>query len=118
MKTMCNREGLLAGFGTVAGVVPARSPKPILQNVKLVADGDEGSTLLATERAEEVAGQLQYALDHRLVIERAVGYLMASRRLGAVEAFNTLRSAARSHRRKIGEVAAELLDSGSLPPGA
>ena len=76
------------------------------------------STLLATERAEELAGQLQYALDHRLVIERAVGYLMASRRLGAVEAFNTLRSAARSHRRKIGEVAAELLDSGSLPPGA
>jgi DNA polymerase-3 subunit beta len=49
MKTLCNREGLLAGFGMVAGVVPARSPKPILQNVKLVADGDEGSTLLATD---------------------------------------------------------------------
>lgn len=49
MKTLCNREGLLAGFGMVAGVVPARSPKPILQNVKLAADGDDGSTLLATD---------------------------------------------------------------------
>ncbi len=49
MKALCNREGLLAGFGMVAGVVPARSPKPILQNVKLVADADEGSILMATD---------------------------------------------------------------------
>ena len=42
MKALCNREGLLAAFGMVGGVVPARSPKPILQNVKLVADPDEG----------------------------------------------------------------------------
>src|SRR3954471_23280477 len=49
MRALCNREGLLAGFGMVGGVVPARSPKPILQNVKLVADPDEGSTLMATD---------------------------------------------------------------------
>src|SRR4051812_3868766 len=49
MKALCNREGLLAGFGMVGGVVPARSPKPILQNVKLVADPDEGSILMATD---------------------------------------------------------------------
>ncbi len=49
MKALCNREGLLDAFGMVAGVVPARSPKPILQNVKLVADGDEGSILMATD---------------------------------------------------------------------
>ena len=49
MKALCNREGLLAGFGMVSGVVPARSPKPILQNVKLVADPDEGSILMATD---------------------------------------------------------------------
>lgn len=49
MKALCNREGLLAAFGMVGGVVPARSPKPILQNVKLVADDDEGSTLMATD---------------------------------------------------------------------
>ena len=49
MKALCNREGLLAAFGMVAGVVPARSPKPILQNVKMVVDADEGTTLLATD---------------------------------------------------------------------
>ena len=49
MKALCNREGLLAAFGMVSGVVPARSPKPILQNVKLVASDDEGSTLMGTD---------------------------------------------------------------------
>src|SRR5262245_51046272 len=49
MKALCNREGLLAAFGMVGGVVPARSPKPILQNVKLVADSDGGSVLMATD---------------------------------------------------------------------
>jgi DNA polymerase III subunit beta len=49
MKSLCDREGLLAAFGMVGGVVPARSPKPILQNVKLVADPDAGSILMATD---------------------------------------------------------------------
>src|SRR3954464_9940860 len=49
MKSLCNREGLLAGFAMVSGVVPARSPKPILQNVKLVADSEDGSILMATD---------------------------------------------------------------------
>ena len=49
MKALCNREGLLAGFAMVSGVVPARSPKPILQKVKLVADDEQGSTLLGTD---------------------------------------------------------------------
>ena len=49
MKALCNREGLLAAFAMVGGVVPARSPKPILQNVKLVADPDGGSILMATD---------------------------------------------------------------------
>jgi DNA polymerase-3 subunit beta len=49
MKALCDREGLLAAFGMVSGVVPARSPKPILQNIKLVADPDAGSILMATD---------------------------------------------------------------------
>jgi len=48
MKIKCQREPLQAAFQTAAGVVPARSPKPILQNVKLeVSDGR--ATLLATD---------------------------------------------------------------------
>ncbi|HEX8201713.1 MAG TPA: DNA polymerase III subunit beta [Isosphaeraceae bacterium] len=49
MKALCNREELLAAFGMVSGVVPARSPKPILQNIKLVADSEGGSILMATD---------------------------------------------------------------------
>ena len=49
MKALCNRDGLLAALGMVSGVVPARSPKPILQNVKLVVDAEDGSTLMATD---------------------------------------------------------------------
>ncbi len=48
MKLSCNREQLLHAFQAVAAVAPARSPKAILQNVKLeVADGV--ATFLATD---------------------------------------------------------------------
>jgi DNA polymerase-3 subunit beta len=33
----------------VSGVVPARSPKPILQNIKLAGDSDDGSVLMGTD---------------------------------------------------------------------
>src|SRR4051812_1605984 len=59
MKALCNREGLLAAFGMVSGVVPVRSPKPILQNIKLVADPDEGSVLMATD--------LEVGIRHRVL---------------------------------------------------
>src|SRR4051794_12231990 len=49
MKARCKRKELLAAFGMVSGVVPARSPKPILQNVKLVVDPELGTTLMATD---------------------------------------------------------------------
>ncbi len=48
MKSQCNREGMLAAIAMVGGVAPARSPKPILQNLKLVVDST-GSTLMATD---------------------------------------------------------------------
>lgn len=48
MKIICNREKLLHAFQTVAAVAPARSPKPILQNVKLEVI-ESGATLMATD---------------------------------------------------------------------
>lgn len=48
MKISCDREQLLHAFQTVATVAPTRSPKPILQNVKLDAAAD-GVTLTATD---------------------------------------------------------------------
>jgi DNA polymerase-3 subunit beta len=48
MKVTCDRETLLAAFQTAASVVPTRSPKPILQNIKLEVS-DAGAILLATD---------------------------------------------------------------------
>jgi DNA polymerase-3 subunit beta len=48
MKITCNREQLLHAFQTVAAVAPGRSPKPILQNVKLEV-GPNTTTLMATD---------------------------------------------------------------------
>lgn len=73
-----------------------------------------GSALQA-HTAGELARQLQYALDYRVVIERAVGYLMAKESLDGVAAFNALRNAARARRTKIGVVSEHLLETGALP---
>jgi GAF domain-containing protein len=70
---------------------------------------------LAAQRAGVLADQLQHALDYRIVIERAVGYLMARRATDAERAFDELRRTARSQRRKVAEVARYLLDTGDLP---
>ena len=48
MKIVCNREKLLAAFQTAATVVPVRSPRPVLQNVKMDASSDS-VTLVATD---------------------------------------------------------------------
>ena len=72
-------------------------------------------TALAADRAGELAEQLNYALDYRVPIERGVGYLMARDNVDHAEAFSLLRSAARNSRRKIGDVAEDLLRTGRLP---
>lgn len=48
MRIQCHRETLAASFQTAGAVAPARSPKPILQNVKLEATA-EGGVLSATD---------------------------------------------------------------------
>jgi len=70
---------------------------------------------LAAQQHSAVAGQLQYALDYRVVIERAVGYLMGTHRLDAVTAFDALRKRARDSRRRVADVAAEVLGGTTGP---
>jgi len=48
MKLTCDREKMLHTFQTVAAVVPTRSPKPILQNVKFEVSED-GGVLMGTD---------------------------------------------------------------------
>jgi len=79
MKALCNREGLLAAFGMVSGVVPARSPKPILQNVKLVADVEDGSVLMATD--------LEVGIRHRVLgmkVEQPGSVILPTARMGSI----------------------------------
>jgi DNA polymerase-3 subunit beta len=49
MKVTFDREKLLAAFQTAASVAPARSPKPILQNIKLEVRGPDDAMLSATD---------------------------------------------------------------------
>ena len=73
------------------------------------------SAAVQAHTAGEMAKQLQYALDYRVVIERSVGYLMAKESIDPVAAFNALRTAARSRRTKIGVVGEHVLAHGELP---
>lgn len=49
MKAVCNREGLLTAFSVASAVTPARSPKPILMNVKMEVNPNGEASLLATD---------------------------------------------------------------------
>jgi GAF domain-containing protein len=57
----------------------------------------------------KAATQLQQALDHRSLIEQAKGVLMERRGLDQQAAFELLRSRARSSRRRLDEVAREVV---------
>lgn len=61
------------------------------------------------QERDELAKQLQHALDHRVIIERAVGVIMGRDGTDAVSAFNKLRDVARSSERRVADVAGELL---------
>ena len=79
MKALCNREGLLAAFGMVSGVVPARSPKPILQNLKLIADPEEGAILMATD--------LEVGIRHRVMgmkVDQPGAVILPTARVGSI----------------------------------
>ena len=69
---------------------------------------------LASHQQSALADQLRYALEYRVVIERAIGYLMATHQLDAITAFNTLRKRSRDARRRVADVAAEIL-GGTTP---
>jgi GAF domain-containing protein len=70
---------------------------------------------VAAHNAGELAAQLQYALDYRVIIERGVGYLMARDQVDSITAFTRLRKAARDTQSKIGDVAQRLISTGHLP---
>lgn len=74
-----------------------------------------GTAVLAGQR-NTIVDQLTHALENRVTIERAVGVLMATERLDPVRAFDRLRRTARSGRRKVSEIAAEVLADPRFAP--
>jgi GAF domain-containing protein len=64
---------------------------------------------MQSEQRGELASQLQRALDARVVIEQAKGALVAREGLSEREAFERLRRQARSQRRRVVEVAEEVM---------
>jgi GAF domain-containing protein len=68
------------------------------------------ATALLSERQSQVVAQLEFALQNRVTIERAVGVIMMREQVDAVGAFNRLRDEARHDRRKVADLARELLE--------
>jgi GAF domain-containing protein len=77
------------------------------------------ASLLAAAVAAHVQGrlaaQLQTAFEHRMLIEQAKGILMAKEGIDAATAFECLRAAARSTRRRMVDVAHDLIAGRRLP---
>ncbi|MFZ3562725.1 ANTAR domain-containing protein [Streptomyces sp. BH097] len=62
-----------------------------------------------------VNAQLQAALDSRIVIEQAKGFLAHRRQVPLDEAFRLMRSHARAHRTRLTEIARQVLDGSADP---
>ncbi|MCW2538363.1 MAG: hypothetical protein JWN95_88 [Frankiales bacterium] len=73
------------------------------------------STLLALSEASDHAANLETALQHSREIGAALGILMAHRKVTQDDAFAMLRRASQNLHRKLREVAAEVVETGTLP---
>ncbi|HEY3883159.1 MAG TPA: ANTAR domain-containing protein [Trebonia sp.] len=101
--------------GVVAVLSERSRPWSPANELALLAFTDLAALLIASimqgERQSELAGQLQGALNSRQVIEQAKGIVMGTKGVSARTAYQELRARARSERRKLGEVCAEVIDS-------
>ena len=82
---------------------PGGPPRPAL------SEQDEAARLAVT------VAQLEHALAARVRVEQAIGVLAERHRLRPRQAFDLLRSAARSGGRRVIEVAEDVVDSASNP---
>jgi GAF domain-containing protein len=71
---------------------------------------------MQSEQRGELAEQLQRALDARVVIEQAKGALVAREGVSAKEAFEQMRRRARAERRRVVDVAGEIMSSSARRP--
>jgi ANTAR domain len=97
----------------LAAELPAEAP-PTPGRPAASRRPDEAEQTDARQLRETVA-QLEHALTVRVRVEQAIGVLAERHRLRPRQAFELLRSAARSRGRRVLEVAGEVVDSASNP---
>jgi GAF domain-containing protein len=83
-----------------------------VEAAQLLADMATGYILSARQlqKTRQLAEQLQHALDSRVVIEQAKGILAERLGIDPEAAFDILRGYARSHNRRLHDVAAQVID--------
>ena len=72
---------------------------------------------MQSEQRGELASQLQRALDARVIIEQAKGALVARDGVSPGEAFEQMRRQARAERRRVAEIAREIMITARHPEG-
>jgi GAF domain-containing protein len=126
-------QALARGFGSVHAL-PMRlrgdtigglnlfttsQPAPLDENVWSIAQAmaDTATITILQDRLarskDVVNGQLQTALDSRIIIEQAKGVLAAQLGVGMGEAFELLRTRARSSRSRLTDLATEVVTHGA-----
>ena len=109
--------GLPTRMGTPVGTLNLYCDRPrtwdasevsALEAYNSLLESRLGNAMIAREHGK-IVDQLQFALDSRVTIERAVGLLMGRDELDNRSAFQVLRRNARSSRRRVLAVAEEVL---------
>ena len=88
-----------------AGIMPIDDSQALHHVLILI-----GAALLARDR-DALTTQRQEALEHSVVMRRAVGLLTGARRMDAVTTFDILRRQARADRRKVADPATDTLEA-------
>jgi GAF domain-containing protein len=112
-------EGSAGPAGTLTAVRRPDRPWPAQEAESLVTyAGVVASLVRAAAESQsnaQLIDQLEHALHHRVVIEQAKGILMEREQLDPAGAFDRLRKAARARRRRVSEVAAEVVAGEPFP---
>jgi GAF domain-containing protein len=115
-------EGSAGPAGTLTAVRRPDRPWQAREVEALIIYGGVVASLVRaaaeSERNAQIIGQLEHALRHRVVIEQAKGILMEREQLDQAGAFDRLRKAARAGRRRVTEVAAEVVAGHPISPRA
>jgi GAF domain-containing protein len=113
-------EGAAGAAGTLTAVRRPARPWQAQEVESLLTYAGVVASLVRVaadaERNAQVIAQLEYALHRRVVIEQAKGIVMEREGLDAAGAFDRLRKAARAGRRRVSEMAAEVVAGRPLPP--